>query len=286
MATASAPPPIAPARAESEPEPLREERRRLSIGAIAGSDTSWFIGALAVFVLLWEVFVRLTTTPEYLLPAPSVIFETANAQRNALLTHTLVTGREVVLGFGLAFLLGVPLAAGIAYSKIVDRVISPLLVSFQTIPKVALAPLLVVWLGHGLFPKIVVAFAIAFFPIVIDTAVGLRSANPGTVELVKSMGASRWQTFSKVQFPGALPNIFGGLEVAITLAVIGAVVGEYISADQGLGYLQLTAAGILNTPLMFAAIVVMSLLGLVLFRLIQVAEHFIIPWHTEGSDKG
>lgn len=256
------------------------------LAAFGGSDTAWFVCALVLAVALWELFVRVTGTPEYLLPAPSSILETANAQKNALLTHALVTAREVILGFALACVLGIPIAAGIAYSKVIDRVVSPLLVAFQTIPKVALAPLFVVWLGHGLFPKVVVAFAIAFFPIVIDTAVGLRSANPGTVELVKSMGASRWQTFSKVQFPGALPNIFGGLEVAITLAVIGAVVGEYISADQGLGYLQLTAAGILNTPLMFAAIVVMSLLGLVLFRLIQAAEHFIIPWHTEGSRKG
>jgi NitT/TauT family transport system permease protein len=264
-------------------EPPRSGRLQRALAAVGSSDTAWFVGALALAVVAWEVFVRLANTPDYLLPAPSVILETAVAQRNALLIHTLVTTREVVLGFALAFALGVPIAAGIAYSKVIDRVISPLLVAFQTIPKVALAPLFVVWLGHGLFPKIVVAFAIAFFPIVIDTAVGLRSANPGTVELVKSMGASRWQTFSKVQFPGALPNIFGGLEVAITLAVIGAVVGEYISADQGLGYLQLTAAGILNTPLMFAAILVMSLLGLVLFRSIQVAEHFIIPWHSERN---
>jgi NitT/TauT family transport system permease protein len=249
--------------------------------AIRHSDTLWFLATLLLAALAWEYFVKWRDIPRYLLPKPSEILDTAINQREVLLKNTWVTGKEVVYGFGAACLLGVPLAAAIVYSKILDRLISPLLVAIQTIPKVAMAPLFVVWLGHGLAPKIFVACTIAFFPIVIDTTVGLRSANPGSIELVRSMGANRWQTFRKVQFPGALPSIFGGLEVAITLAVVGAVVSEYIAANEGLGYLQLTASGILNTPLLFAAVIAMSILGLVLFRVVQVIERLVIPWHVK-----
>jgi NitT/TauT family transport system permease protein len=251
------------------------------IRAVLRSDTLWFLCTLAVALLVWEWVVTWREIPRYLLPQPSDIFETAVKQREVLLKNTWVTAKEVVFGFGAACLVGIPLAAAIVYSKILDRILSPLLVAIQTIPKVAMAPLFVVWLGHGLAPKIFVACTIAFFPIVIDTTVGLRSANPGSIELVRSMGASRWQTFRKVQFPGALPSIFGGLEVAITLAVVGAVVSEYIAANEGLGYLQLTASGILNTPLLFAAVIAMSILGLILFRVVQVVERLVIPWHVK-----
>jgi NitT/TauT family transport system permease protein len=264
----------------SEPFEKRSRPRRV-IRAVLRSDTLWFLCTLAVALLVWEWVVTWREIPRYLLPQPSDIFETAVKQREVLLKNTWVTAKEVVFGFGAACLVGIPLAAAIVYSKILDRILSPLLVAIQTIPKVAMAPLFVVWLGHGLAPKIFVACTIAFFPIVIDTTVGLRSANPGSIELVRSMGASRWQTFRKVQFPGALPSIFGGLEVAITLAVVGAVVSEYIAANEGLGYLQLTASGILNTPLLFAAVIAMSILGLILFRVVQVVERLVIPWHVK-----
>lgn len=252
---------------------------RRAANAVWHSDTLWFLGTLVVAAIAWEYFVNWRNIPRYLLPPPSSILKTAVNQREVLLKNTYVTAKEVLLGFAAALALGVPLAAGIVYSKILDRIFSPLLVAIQTVPKVALAPLFVVWLGHGLTPKVFVACTIAFFPIVIDTTVGLRSANPGSIELVRSMGASRWQTFRKVQLPGALPSIFGGIEVAITLAVVGAVVSEYIAANQGLGYLQLTASGILNTPLLFASVIAMSLLGLVLFRVVQLIERLVIPWH-------
>jgi NitT/TauT family transport system permease protein len=264
-------------------EPPEEHRgwpRRVG-RAIAHSDTLWFLATLLVAAVAWEYFVKWREIPRYLLPKPSEILRTSVDQRQVLWHNTWVTGKEVVYGFAAACLVGVPLAAAIVYSKILDRLLSPLLVAIQTIPKVAMAPLFVVWLGHGLAPKIFVACTIAFFPIVIDTTVGLRSANPGSIELVRSMGANRWQTFRKVQFPGALPSIFGGLEVAITLAVVGAVVSEYIAANEGLGYLQLTASGILNTPLLFASVIAMSLLGLILFRLVQVVERLVIPWHVK-----
>lgn len=252
-----------------------------AVRAVLRSDSLWFVCTLTIALLLWEWIVNWREIPRYLLPPPSEILDTAINQRQILLEHTWVTAKEVVYGFLAACLLGIPLATAIVYSKVLDRIISPLLVAIQTIPKVAMAPLFVVWLGHGLAPKIFVACLIAFFPIVIDTTVGLRSANPGSIELVRSMGANRWQTFRKVQFPGALPSIFGGLEVAITLAVVGAVVSEYIAANEGLGYLQLTASGILNTPLLFAAVIAMSILGLVLFRVVQVIERLVIPWHVK-----
>ncbi len=279
----------APVASKARPEspvavPQPQKRRpwpQRALRAVANSDTVWFLGTLVLALLAWEYIVKWRDIPRYLLPPPSSILRTSIDQHQVLLHNTWVTGKEVVLGFGAAVLVGVPLAAGIVYSKVLDRIFSPLLVAIQTIPKVALAPLFVVWLGHGLTPKIFVACSIAFFPIVIDTSVGLRSANPGSIELVRSMGASRWQTFRKVQFPGALPSIFGGLEVAITLAVVGAVVSEYIAANEGLGYLQLSASGILNTPLLFAAVIAMSILGLVLFRVVQVVERLVIPWNVQ-----
>jgi NitT/TauT family transport system permease protein len=169
-------------------------------------------------------------------------------------------------------LIGIPLALSIFYSRPFERAIYPILVAFQTIPKVALAPLLVLYLGYGWAPKIMLAFLISFFPIVISTVVGLQSLDKNLVNLVRSMGANEWQTFFKVRLPAALPSIFGGFKVAVSLAVIGAVIGEYVAAERGLGYLQLQANSLFDTTLNFATVVTISILGVVLYFVVDFVE--------------
>ncbi|WP_246563315.1 ABC transporter permease [Bradyrhizobium liaoningense] len=189
-----------------------------------------------------------------------------------LMAHTYVTLLEVVFGFAIGVLMGVPLALFIFYSKAFERAIYPILVGLQTVPKISLAPILVLYLGYGWAPKIVLAFLISFFPIVISTVVGLQSLDKNLVNLVRSMGANEWQTFFKLRLPAALPNIFGGFKVAVSLAVIGAVIGEYVAAERGLGYLQLQANSQFDTTLNFATVVTISALGVVLYYIIDMIE--------------
>ncbi len=199
------------------------------------------LAIVVVIFALWELGVWLFAVPDYVLPSPSVIVGKIISAWQLLLVNGLVTAKEIVLGFGLSVVLGIPLAIAVVYSRIFERVAFPFMVSLQTIPKVALAPILVMWLGYGIMPKIMVAFLISFFPIVISSVVGMRSAEKEMIYLVQSMGANELTTFIKIRLPKALPSIFGGLKVGIGQAVVGATVGEFIAAEQGLGYLQLIA---------------------------------------------
>jgi NitT/TauT family transport system permease protein len=232
------------------------------------------------FVIAWEIFTRMAKISRLLLPAPSDI-AVALATSLPLLAHmSVITATEFLLGFGLSVVVGIPLGALLVYARPVELAVYPLLVASQTIPKAAIAPIFVVWLGAGLTSKILIAFTIAFFPIVIDTAVGLRAAPAEVVNVVRSMGANAFQVFWFVRFPNALPNIFGGLKVASTLAVVGAIVGEFVSAEKGLGYLVLVANGELNTTLVFASVVTLSILGVVFYFLLELLERFVIRWHV------
>ena len=170
------------------------------------------------------------------------------------------------------------------YSRIFERVAFPFMVSLQTVPKVALAPILVMWLGFGILPKVMVAFLISFFPIVISTVIGMRSAEKEMIYLVQSMGAGELTTFFKIRLPKAVPSIFGGLKVGIGQAVIGATVGEFIAAEQGLGYLQLISQVYMDTPMLFAALIVLSLMGVALFNIVSWLEHFVVPWHRHMTE--
>jgi NitT/TauT family transport system permease protein len=197
-----------------------------------------------------------------------------------LALHTAVTLYEILWGFALAVLIGVPLAMVIVASPSFERAVYPLLVASQSVPKIAVAPLLIFWAGLGIFPKILVAFLISFFPVVIDTVVGLRSVEPEMLHLARSMGASGPKVFLKIRLPHALPNVFAGLKVAVTLAVVGAIVGEFIQADRGLGYALLQANAMLNTKLSFATIVILAVIGVVLFAVVDRIERWLIPWHA------
>lgn len=226
----------------------------------------------------WEAAVRLLNVAEYTLPAPSVIIAKMASSWDLLLVNAWATTLEILLGFGMSVVIGIPLAVLVVYSRIFERVAFPLMVSLQTIPKVALAPILVMWLGYGIMPKVMVAFLISFFPIVINAVIGMRSAEKEMIYLAQSMGASELTTFLKIRLPKALPSIFGGLKVGIGQAVVGATVGEFIAAEKGLGYLQLISQVRLDTPLLFAAVVMLSLIGVTLFNIIAWLERVCLPW--------
>ena len=229
--------------------------------------------ALALFVLLlWQMAVPCFGLSEFVLPTPWQVARRMVSDFPLLAAHGYVTLFEVLAGFICAIALGVPTALAIFYSRLFERAVYPLLIALQTVPKVVLAPLLVLYLGYGWAPKIFLAFLIAYFSIVNSTVVGLQALEPGMANLVRSMGASEAQTFWKIRLPAALPNIFGGLKVAIALAVIGAVIGEYVAAEKGLGYLQLQANAKFDTTLNFASVVMVSLVGVLLYSLVMFFE--------------
>jgi len=224
--------------------------------------------------------VRLFKVPPYLMPPPSAVFFVFVSEFQRLLYHGWVTTYEMLAGYALAVAVAVPLAIAITSSERFDRFITPQMLFFQVVPKVAIAPLFLVWFGVGATPKILVAFLISFFPIVIDAAVGLRSMSAEMRDLARSMGASRWQVFAQFRLPTSLPYLFSGLKVAATLAVAGAVVGEFVGADKGLGYLLLVTNSNMETALMFATIVALTIIGLVFFYAVEFLEKLLIPWHV------
>jgi NitT/TauT family transport system permease protein len=238
------------------------------------------VAGVIAFLLVWEVAVWVTHVPAYLLPPPSQILTTFVQEMPKLLHHGWITVYEMLLGYILAVAVAVPLAVAITSYRRFDAFITPTLLFFQVVPKIAIAPLFLVWFGVGTLPKVLVAFLISFFPIVLDMAIGLRSVTSEMVDLAQSMGASPMQIFTQFRLPTSLPYLFSGLKVAATLAVAGAVVGEFVGADKGLGYLLLVTNSNMQTALMFATIVALTIIGLVFFYLIEMLETLTIPWHV------
>jgi NitT/TauT family transport system permease protein len=238
-----------------------------------------FVGIL-VFLLVWEAGVALFKPPPYLLPGPIEIMQTFVREFSRLAFHGWVTLYEMLLGYALAVVIAIPLAIAITSSDRFDRFTMPTLLFFQVVPKVAVAPLFLVWFGVGVMPKVLVAFLISFFPIVIDAAVGLRSMSSEMRDLARSMGATRMQVFARFRLPTSLPYLFSGLKVAATLAVAGAVVGEFVGADKGLGYLLLVTNSNLETALMFATLFALTIIGLLFFYAVELLETLLIPWHV------
>lgn len=203
-----------------------------------------------------------------------------------MLGHMVVTAGEIIGGFILAVIVGILLAAAIVFVRFIERAIYPWLVVVQVVPKVALGPLLLIWLGFGFFPKVLISFLLAFFPIMIDTMVGMKSVERDAVFLLKSMGAGDWTIFWRLRLPHALPHIFGSLKVAITLATVGAIVGEFIGADKGLGYVLIFANGSMDTTLMFTALTWISVLSLVFYALVAWTEKVALRWHVSQRGEG
>ena len=235
---------------------------------------------LGFLVFIWWFVTSREMVKAYLVPSPGAVVDVFIEDAAMLARHTYITVYETLVGFFLAVLLGIIASVAIVYSPTIEKTLYPLLLIAQVVPKIAIAPLFVVWLGFGMAPKILVAVLIAFFPVVISGVAGLRTVDPELLDLSATMGASPFKVFRKIRFPASLPHLFSGLKVAATLAVVGAVVGEFVGANEGLGYLLLIANGNLESDLLFAGLIIMSLIGVVLFALIEVAERLLLPWHS------
>ncbi len=253
------------------------------------NDLPLWMYSTAVLVatfLVWEGAVRFFEVPSYLIPPVSSILVRIFTDWQSLLNHSLDTLNAIVIGFVLSIVVSIPLAALLSQLRWFEKAIYPLLVASQTIPKVAIAPLFVVWFGFGILPKILIVFLICFFPIVVDTMTGLRSISREVIWLSRSMGASHWKTFTRIRVPAALPHIFSGLKVASTLAVVGAVVGEFVGSDSGLGYQLIVANGTMDVQISFAVIILLSIIGIVLFGIVDLLERLLLPWHISQRKTG
>ena len=241
-------------------------------------------GFVTLLLIVWELVTRLTdAVPNYLLPAPTAVVSRMIDTPEVLWSATRVTFVEVALGFVAGVVIGLALALPIAYSAAVRSTLYPLIVASQAVPKIAIGPLLVLWLGLGMMPKLAIVALMVFFPVVVTAAEGFSSVDRNLLDLLRSVDAGRWQIFRRVRLPHALPQIFSGLKIGITLAVVGAVVGEWIGADNGLGYLLLQANTQLDSTLLFAALFLLVLLGVVLFILVELAERLLLPWRESSS---
>jgi NitT/TauT family transport system permease protein len=238
---------------------------------------------LIALVAAWELLCRALNIPVFLIPAPSQVAWRLYEKRDLYLIHTWTTLYETTAGFLLAVVFGILCAAVIVVIPKLRDIVMPLLLVAQLVPKVAIAPLLLIWFGYGLFPKVLVAFLVAFFPIVVNGASGLASVQPELLDLGHSLQASRWQIFWKFRIPSALPELFSGMKVAVTLAIIGAIIGEFVGGNRGLGYLIIVANQELDTPLAFAAIFLLSAAGIALYAIVEMFERMLIPWHAPSA---
>jgi NitT/TauT family transport system permease protein len=236
--------------------------------------------ALSFLLLLaaWQALVVGLRVPEYIVPAPSVFLARVWTARHLLWVHLLVTSREAVLGFAIAAVVSVPLALLITSVPLLERAVYPVIVFFQLIPKIAVAPLFIVWFGIGQPPKVFLTFLLCFFPILVDSMTGFKALDRRLLYLTQSMGATPWQTFRYVRLPAALPFVFSGFKVAIVFAATGAIVGEFVGANAGLGYLLLRGSSYLDTGLIFAVLVALSVMGLVLSYGVSGLEQAFMPW--------
>lgn len=241
-----------------------------------------------IFVFAWEILVPLSGVPRWLVPVPSAILrELKRVSLNGSLTqHISVTMIEIVIGFAIGAGIGLAMGIGIAYSAALEKIIYPLAIIVKVVPVTAIAPILVIWFGYGIWSKAVVVALICFFPFVVGTATGLRSVERSLVDLLNSLSASGRQTFFKVRLPWALPHIISALKIAVTMSVIGAVVGEFVGSREGLGYLVLVSLTYLNTPLVFATIFVLAAIGISLFLIAVLVERVLTPWAISEEQKG
>ena len=244
------------------------------------------LAATLAALILWTFIVWVFEFPEYFLPTPLVILEDLISTGFRLVPDAWITIEETILGFLLAIVAGFAAAVLIMWSEPIKKSILPLLVFLQTLPKIAVAPLFIIWFGFGILPKVIMAFLICFFPIVINTSVGLASVDSDMMDLIKSMAATKKQTFMKVRIPNAFPYFFTSLKIAITLALIGAIVGEFVGGEGGLGYQILLANARLDAPRLFAIVIVLTFIGAILFYLVSALERFIIPWKPAEEATG
>src|SRR5262244_3642247 len=245
---------------------------------------AWFveivlpIAAIMSLIVVWEVVCQFFSVPSYIIPAPSAIWKETSALPANVAWHALVTTKTVLLGFAVSVLVSLPLAVLLTSSPVVAAAIYPLLVLTQAIPKVALAPILVVVLGTSELPRVVVTFLVAFFPLVLSIAAGLVAVPPELIELGRACRANRATELWRIRLPYAVPFIFSGLKAAIALAVVGAVVAEFVNADAGLGYLIQTSTAFFKVQLAWGALIILSIMGILLFQIVVAIERIFFPW--------
>ncbi len=246
---------------------------------------NWLPAVLVVLLLavLWQLGVMIFDVQSWLLPSPIDILKSLVESWDVLSPHIWQTFLETLLGFSAALMLGLGLGFLIDLSPTARKALYPLLVTSQTIPTVAIAPILAIWFGYGILPKVIVVALVCFFPIVISTADGLRASDRELVNLLRTMGASQKQLLFKVRIPGALPIIFSGIRIGITYSVVGAILGEWVGASKGLGIFMLRATNSFRTDWVFASILVTSIISIALFALVSIIERLTIPWFFESS---
>lgn len=235
------------------------------------------IGTVLI-ITVWHFYIVVFKVPPVVIPPPLRVLESLIKDWGLLLVQSWTTFLECVYGFALAVAIGILIAVTVTASRTLNLMFYPILIATQSIPKVAIAPIVLVWFGTGLESKIAIAFIVAFFPMVVDTATGLRATPEDLLDLARSLKCTRLQIFWKIQVPSALPFIFSGAKVAVTLAVIGAVIGEFMGSNSGLGNLLLVANAQVNSPLAWASLVLLSVLGMLLYAAVVVAERFLMPW--------
>jgi len=232
--------------------------------------------AHVLLIAAWYLFVEIGKVPKFVMPSPQATLAALFTGNYRWFDNILVTAVEIYGGYLLAVVIGVGIALSFSWSQVWENAMMPLLVSLNMIPKVALGPLIIVWFSYGMFPNMLIAFSIGVFPIVLTTARGLREVEPELLDLVRSLHGSKWQVFTKIQLPGALPYIFSGMKVAAVLAVAGAIVGEFLGSEKGLGYLMLQVQVTLDTAAMFMAVILITLLGVLLYGLVLLLERLLV----------
>ena len=247
------------------------------MGKLSDKIRNWvvIIAIHLAVVLAWHLWVTVSEVPTYVMPTPKMTIMSLAEDYNWV-HNTLITMGEVFGGYVLACVVGIGLAMLFAWFKTLEVLLMPLVVSLNMIPKVALGPLFIVWFSYGLVPNIFIAFSICFLPILLTTARGMHEVDPDLIDLVRSLRASRWQVFAKIQFPGSLPYVFSGMKVAVVLAVAGAVVGEFIASEEGLGYLMLQVQVTMDTAAMFMAVLLITLVGVSLYGLVLLLERLFV----------
>jgi NitT/TauT family transport system permease protein len=251
------------------------------LGAIVKNHYAKLLTILG-FLFIWQLAVMILGIKEFILPTPittfSYLFIPRLASQYDWFTHIQTTLIEVLVGFSVTAVVGVFVAVVMTWSPFLKQIIMPIITLFNSLPKIALAPLFLLWFGYGLIPNVMIAFLISFFPIVINTSAGLNAVEADLLDLVHYLHASKWQVLVKIRLPNALPYIFSGFKISATLCVVGVIVGEFIASTQGLGFLLKSAQGLMDTPPMFASLILISILGLSFFGFITLLERWVMPW--------
>ncbi|MEE9284423.1 MAG: ABC transporter permease [Dehalococcoidia bacterium] len=267
--------------------PASREDRRLAPAAVAAANRYALALLLALGgLLVWQAITYFASIPKWQLPSPWEVLQALGSEPGLIARHTLVTAQEALLGFAIAIALGFGLAVAISHSRVIERALYPYVIASQAIPIIAIAPVLVIWFGFGLTPKIIVIVLITFFPVAINTVDGLRNVDRDMLTLMRTMGATRWQVFKMVRLPSALPLFFSGAKIAAAVSVIGAILAEWVGANEGLGYLITASKAQFLTARVFASILVLSLMGLTLFYLVSFIERLATPWARRDEARG